>query len=322
MKYYILNNDRSLFIGNSCRYKVVKWLKKKYESPIDAEGMLTPKTSVETQTDLSNSRPIASQKDLSSIASQMDLSSSRSIACQTNPFSSRSIASQTVLLTSRSASTQTALLTSQSASTQTALLTSQSATQTALLTSQSASTQTALFTSRSASSQTFQASSSVSSQTDRSTTRSIGIQINHSTSTNISSLSSSHSSAHSSHLSNSLSASDLYMLKFNTPEQSSISTLSQTFSTYCKKSLQLDVPVDFLAYAGTAIARLKESGRANVVYNLVKGIGKDRQDSSDARFPVSRMPMGLIEYATNFYVAENINQVSVTSHILLYMHAA
>ena len=79
----------------------------------------------------------------------------------------------------------------------------------------------------------------------------------------------------------------------------------------------LDVPVDFLAYAGTAIARLKESGRANVVYNLVKGIGKDRPDSSNSRFPVSRMPMGLIEYATNFYVAEDINQVSVTSHILL-----
>ena len=213
---------------------MVKWLKKKYESPIDAERVFFPKASVGTQTNLSTNRSIGSQTDLSSrsIGSQTDLSS-RSIGSQTDLSTSNSIASQTDL-SSRS-----------------------------IITSQS---------------------------------------------------------AHFSDLSYSQSASDDVIYMPNASEQSSISTLSQTFSAHCKKSLQLDVPVDFLAYAGTAMARLKENGRANVVYNLVKGVGKDRPDSSNSRFPVSRMPMGLIEYATNFYIAENINQVSVTLYFLSMLH--
>ena len=211
---------------------MVKWLKKKYESPIDAERVFFPKASVGTQTNLSTNRSIGSQTDLSSrsIGSQTDLSS-RSIGSQTDLSTSNSIASQTDL-SSRS-----------------------------IITSQS---------------------------------------------------------AHFSDLSYSQSASDDVIYMPNASEQSSISTLSQTFSAHCKKSLQLDVPVDFLAYAGTAMARLKENGQANVVYNLVKGVGKDRPDSSNSRFPVSRMPMGLIEYATNFYIAENINQVSVTLYFFIY----
>ena len=53
-----------------------------------------------------------------------------------------------------------------------------------------------------------------------------------------------------------LSPHPILQLILNTPAQlqSSISNLSQTFSAHCKNSLQLDIPVDFLAYAGTGLA--------------------------------------------------------------------
>lgn len=104
-----------------------------------------------------------------------------------------------------------------------------------------------------------------------------------------------------------------HCLSVNIVEQpaSDISTLSQKLSDDCKATLQLDVPVDFLTYSAAAMVRLKKSRRSNVVYNLSKGIGQERADSSESRFPVSRMPMGLFEYVTNFYVAEDINEVSI-----------
>ena len=50
----------------------------------------------------------------------------------------------------------------------------------------------------------------------------------------------------------------------------------------------------------------------NVLYNLAKGLGTPRLDGSDSRFPAKRMPMGLVEYATNFFVADKMQQVYTT----------
>ena len=44
-----------------------------------------------------------------------------------------------------------------------------------------------------------------------------------------------------------------------------------------------------------AMANLRHNARSNVLYNLAKGMGTPRADGSDSRFPVKRMPMGLIE---------------------------
>ena len=92
-------------------------------------------------------------------------------------------------------------------------------------------------------------------------------------------------------------------------QQTVISDMSQKFSDHCKTALQLDVPVDFLTYASSAMIRLKKHRRSNVVYNLAKGIGEERSGVDESRLPVSRMPMGLIEHITNFFTAEDINEV-------------
>lgn len=59
-----------------------------------------------------------------------------------------------------------------------------------------------------------------------------------------------------------------------------------------------------------AMARLKSSGCSNVVYNLAKGIATIKNGEAESLFPVGRMPMGLVEYTINFFIAENINAVN------------
>lgn len=67
---------------------------------------------------------------------------------------------------------------------------------------------------------------------------------------------------------------------------------------------------DFLSYASTAMRNLAASGRTNVLYNLAKGIGQPREDGTDSCFPIKRMPMGLLEYAADFFAKKNLNTVS------------
>ena len=93
-----------------------------------------------------------------------------------------------------------------------------------------------------------------------------------------------------------------------------IQTMSVAFSEYCRHVLNLDVKNDFLEVSSSAMVRLKVGGRSNVVYNLAKGIGTSRKDEAESRFPVNRMPMGLVEYRTNFFIAENINMVGRLMH--------
>ena len=85
--------------------------------------------------------------------------------------------------------------------------------------------------------------------------------------------------------------------------------LSEMFCDYCKETLHLCVPADFLQLSAAAMTRLQNYGRSNVMYNLAKGVGTERPDQSDSCFPVRRMPMGLVEYVTNFFSATDINSV-------------
>lgn len=66
---------------------------------------------------------------------------------------------------------------------------------------------------------------------------------------------------------------------------------------------------DFVKLSLRAMERLKQSGRENTVYGLVRGLGIMREDGSDSRLPVHRMPMGLLEYVISFYQSESINKV-------------
>ena len=84
--------------------------------------------------------------------------------------------------------------------------------------------------------------------------------------------------------------------------------LSELFELYMS-SRYLHVPEDFLVHATNAMVQLKQNGRSNVLYNLAKGIGTLREDGSDSRFPSKRMSMGLVEYAADFFVADNLQKV-------------
>lgn len=69
------------------------------------------------------------------------------------------------------------------------------------------------------------------------------------------------------------------------------------------------VPSDFLKLSLSAMSRLQEAGRTNVIYNMSKAIGTPRPDSEESRLPISRMPMGLLEYCVNFYSSTHVQQV-------------
>ena len=90
--------------------------------------------------------------------------------------------------------------------------------------------------------------------------------------------------------------------------ENQVKVLSQLFELYML-SHDLNVPEDFLIHAVNAMLRLEHNGRSNVLYNLAKGIGTLREDGSDSRFPIKRMPMGLVEYAADFFVADNLQKV-------------
>lgn len=93
------------------------------------------------------------------------------------------------------------------------------------------------------------------------------------------------------------------------PEESSLPVLSELFSTFLSIKFALSVPKDFLCLAASAMVRLSEAGRTNVLYNLAKGIGTMRPDTNISRFPVMRMPMGLVEYTAHFFAVDNLQQV-------------
>jgi len=76
--------------------------------------------------------------------------------------------------------------------------------------------------------------------------------------------------------------------------------LSQLFELYVS-SCYLHVPEDFLIHAVNAMLQLKHNRWWNVLYNLAKGIGTLKEDGSESRFPSKRMPMGLVEYATDIF---------------------
>ena len=93
------------------------------------------------------------------------------------------------------------------------------------------------------------------------------------------------------------------------PIDSQLPLLSEVFSAYLLTVFKLSVPNDFLHLAASAMLQLANNGRTNVLYNLAKGIGTLRQDEEDTRFPVKRMPMGLVEYTAQFFASDNLQQV-------------
>lgn len=69
------------------------------------------------------------------------------------------------------------------------------------------------------------------------------------------------------------------------------------------------VPADFLELAFNALCHLHDCGRSDILYLMAKGLGTMRRDESDSLLPAKRMPIGLNEYAANFFTAHSIQQV-------------
>ena len=95
----------------------------------------------------------------------------------------------------------------------------------------------------------------------------------------------------------------------NDDPEKQLSEMSTAFSSLCHIHFGLDVPKDFLTLSVRAMIRLREVKRSNVLYNIAKGCGEMRPDSSDSRFPTTRMPMGLLEYMAGFFTAEEMRKV-------------
>ena len=84
------------------------------------------------------------------------------------------------------------------------------------------------------------------------------------------------------------------------PEESRLPVLSEIFSTFLSIKFALSVPKDFLCLSANAMVQLSEGGWTNVLYNLAKGMGTMKPDVKVSRFPITRMPMGLVEYTALF----------------------
>lgn len=88
-----------------------------------------------------------------------------------------------------------------------------------------------------------------------------------------------------------------------------LSVLSNMFADLMSQQ-DIAVSTDYLLYSAKAMKHLSESGRSNVLYKLAKGIGTIRKDGSDSCLPCKRMPMGMLEYCSDFFSCENIQQVN------------
>ncbi|XP_065904934.1 uncharacterized protein [Dysidea avara] len=102
------------------------------------------------------------------------------------------------------------------------------------------------------------------------------------------------------------------------PLDSQLQLLSSLFSSFVSSKFSVSVPDGYLEYSANAMANLRNNSRSNVLYNLAKGLGALRADGSDSRFPVKRMPMGLIEYLASFFSCDNLQSVSCPADYRLW----
>lgn len=88
-------------------------------------------------------------------------------------------------------------------------------------------------------------------------------------------------------------------------------------SEYCATK-EVTISCEFVQQLVAAMEHLKQSGRANVFTLLAKGIGTMRTNGSDSKFPVKRMPFGMVEYISKFFASDTLQQVS-NSFIHVYV---
>ena len=103
------------------------------------------------------------------------------------------------------------------------------------------------------------------------------------------------------------------------PDEDQLKFLGELFSGYCTRNHGFHIPADYLELSIRGMLHLEKGGRSNILYGLASGLGSVREDGS-SRFPVDRMPMGLLQYMVDFFNCHSIQQVSSLSHVSVCNH--
>ena len=96
------------------------------------------------------------------------------------------------------------------------------------------------------------------------------------------------------------------------PIEERMGAISVQFAQLAGSEHGVCVPSDFLPKAASAMYQLQRSRRSYVLYSLAHSIGTTQPGSQRPRFPTDRMPMGLLEYMTNFFAVTDLNKVKYT----------
>ena len=83
-----------------------------------------------------------------------------------------------------------------------------------------------------------------------------------------------------------------------------LEVLNELLSSHAAMQYNLIIPEDYLQLSLKRMKHLEEVGKSNVLYELAKGLGTMRDDKSGSMFPVSRMPMGMLQYMVHFFNAK------------------
>ena len=87
--------------------------------------------------------------------------------------------------------------------------------------------------------------------------------------------------------------------------------ISELFCEHATSFYKVAVDDDFLELTLLAMKHLDSNSKENALYHLAKGLGTLRPDTNESRFPVSRMPFGLLQYMTTFFSSTSATNVSI-----------
>lgn len=86
--------------------------------------------------------------------------------------------------------------------------------------------------------------------------------------------------------------------------------ISDLLVNYATVQHNVTIPDDFIELLICSLVNLQDSGCADVIYALCKGLGTRRPDGCDSVFPTTRMPMGLLQYIVQFFITKPGKHVS------------
>ena len=90
------------------------------------------------------------------------------------------------------------------------------------------------------------------------------------------------------------------------PEEQQASIIGELIQSIAPPEINLSP--DFIKHALACMKNLTVAGRSNILADLAKALGT-RQPDGSCRMPVSKMPVGLLEYTASFFSSDSFYQV-------------